>query len=115
MWRWVERRLDRRWKRIAFVLWLPLALVTVVFSMYALFNVYVVFFSDEDALYQCHLRLAGYVSDRNSPVDEAAARIAFGRYVSRPSTEAWRVELDQSFKRCMYERSVNGSYWLNYT
>jgi hypothetical protein len=57
-WSWIEGRLDRRWKRIAFILWGPLAIATVVASAYAFLHIYIVYVASD--VLGCHRDLAGY-------------------------------------------------------
>jgi hypothetical protein len=58
IWSWIEERLDRRWKRIAFILWSPLAITTLIVSAYALMHIYILYVASD--VFDCHRKLAGY-------------------------------------------------------
>jgi hypothetical protein len=60
-WRWIEERLDRRWRRIAFILWSPLAIATVIALAYALMHIYIVYVASNPVrVFVCHRDAAGY-------------------------------------------------------
>jgi hypothetical protein len=110
MWPWIKDRLDQRWKRVAFVLWLPVIALTLLFSAYAVALIYVVDFEDDGSVYECHREVAGDIL--GSP-DPEKHRVALERFRTRFSAETREVEDGRAFMRCI-TNSYNGSYWLNY-
>ena len=115
MWTWVKDRLDRRWKRVAFIFWAPLFVVTALISMYALLHVYKVYVSSY--VFVCHRDFAGFVRNDNpfDPQNDRALHIAHERSDSRFSSDTRQVESTPEFIQCMSKDFDNGIYWMNYS
>jgi hypothetical protein len=109
-------RLDRPWKRVAFILWVPLFLATAVVSAYAILCIYFLNLYDDVDLWFCHRDIAGFAHRPGDldPQDMRAMALAHERLDSRFSAETRKVEASPEFIKCMSENR-NGSYWTNYS
>jgi hypothetical protein len=118
MWGQVKDRLDRRWKRIAFILWAPLFVVTILVSAYALFHVYIVNFAYDPYVFGCHQKVLGVVWKGLSGPEKFEIpenfELARKRSQSRLSSDTREVQRSPAFMSCM-SQSDNRDYWLNYT
>jgi hypothetical protein len=113
MWGWVKNTLDRRWKRIAFLFWLPLFALTLGVTAYALVHLYYVHFAFDGWVRGCHIRALG-VTGSLVDADLGLIVIANRRADSRLSLDTLEAERNPTFLGCIFDRSPNGKYWLNY-
>jgi hypothetical protein len=114
LWDAAYERLDRPWKRVAFIFWAPLFLVTAAISAYSLLCVYFVYLSNDVDLWFCHRDVAGFTYPSSSPQNDRAVAVAHQRQASRFTTETMAVERSPEFMRCM-SKNANGTYWTNYS
>lgn len=114
LWHAAYERLDRPWKRIAFIFWVPFFFATALISAYAMYNVYMVYV--QSTVFTCHRDFAGFVQNREflDPQNMRALEVAHQRSGSRLSSETREIESDPQFTICMMEHSPYGSYWMNY-
>jgi hypothetical protein len=103
LWHAAYERLDRSWKRIAFILWAPLFLVTTAVSAYAALCIYFVNLSDDYDLWFCHRDIAGFANRPGNfdPQDMRAMALAHERLDYRFSAETRKVEGSPEFIKCM--------------
>jgi hypothetical protein len=123
MWMWLTDRLDRRWKRVAFVLWMPALFLSFIMFVYGLINVYYVNFAEDGYVLGCHLQLVRgrpiVLEDTFDQSDEQKTQRAYDRFHSRfslaspYSNEARGVERSPAFIGCM-SHTPSGSWWLEY-
>jgi hypothetical protein len=124
MWEWIKGRLDRRWKRVAFVIWMPLLFLSFLMFVYAAVDIYMVRYSDDDDVLSCHYRMARrrtplVMGDTFDRTDDQKAQLARDRFYSRRSfesqysSEARQVERTPEFSGCM-SNTASASWWLEY-
>jgi hypothetical protein len=116
LWTLINERLDRPWKRVGLMVWLPLVVATVAMGLYALLCVYVVYFSRDPDVWFCHRDLAGFANRPGAFNDQdmRAVGLAHQRMDARFSAETVAVENSPEFVACI-SKYENGSYWANYT
>lgn len=113
-WIWLTGRLDRPWKRLAFLFWTPILVLSLVLLGYVAASVYHVDFENDAVVLYCHEQWV-----HKSPTDVLAVseadkkRLAFDRFLSRFSPETREIERSPDFVSCM-SGSSNGMYWTNY-
>jgi hypothetical protein len=121
---WINDRLDRRWKRLLALLWIPVFLITVAQFAHALVNIYVVRYADDDSAYACHYQLAMgdkafVMSDTFARTNEEKRRAALERSSSRTlfnlssSSDARVIERTPEFRACM-SQGPSASWWIEY-
>jgi hypothetical protein len=116
IWRATHERLDRPWKRAAFILWIPLFMVAVATFLYALLFIYKVYFENDFQVWACHRDLAGYAGRPGefTAEDMGALRRAHELNDSRFSPETMALERSREFMNCM-RSSENWYYWSNFS
>jgi hypothetical protein len=123
MWPWIVGRLDRRWKRIASIVWVPFLFISFLFFVYGLINIYIVRYADDPSVFDCHIRMAMKhtfsMSDTFTHTDADKRKLGVERYDSRTSlsspysAETRMIERDPIFMGCMSD-TPHASWWLEY-
>ncbi len=111
LWRRIKPYLDRRWKRIAFIFWAPLFLVTWVLLHYAAYHTYAVYVASDT--WRCHWQFAGFrgAESVSSETNKKALALAQKRMASRFSGETREIENRPEFVSCMSLNWDYGHYW----
>ena len=117
-----ESVLNRRWKRILFVFWVPLALATICFSTISIVCVYHVYVRpDSYYLRKCHQ--IAYEFSLNDPAEfdqllfddpeRGMNKMADYRIANRFSSETREAERSGKFILCM-ANSQDSMYWVDF-
>jgi hypothetical protein len=111
--------LDKRWKRVTFVVWwLPLCLITVFFVGFTLVCLDHMYHNEDYALLRsCHERYAKSefrVKNSSNDEDITIYPVINQRLRDRYSSDVREIEGSPKFMNCMSD-TYQGVYWVNYT
>lgn len=120
-------RLDRRWKRVALVIWIPFFLFSFLYLILGLISIYYVHFAFDHNILSCHRTIAqneqaaiGRILGHSNPhATWETSFLASKRFNARSNlfsdagAEARLTEKEPAFIRCMLQ-TPNGAWWAEY-